>query len=243
MLVAIQAGILRNPYTSSQNIRTVIKRAIDDVIAAIVGITGFVRVLPHTLRISMAPKITRKSGDKLDGSKMIRVGRDKGDLAGVNRCPTGKPTGKNMYGLGKEVKTSDSVAPLVEVRGKSKSQFTIMSFLAGGGQESCPAHITLPSESNPMVVETIPSDTCSEITLMEGNGPHIEAIQGREDLAGIGDSSTVISEKEWGPLTEKEQLQVQPQGQRSEHPTRVGATSISSPTVGTEEMQDTKRVE
>ncbi|KAJ1117795.1 hypothetical protein NDU88_005991 [Pleurodeles waltl] len=121
MLVAIQAGIFRNPYTSSQNVRTVIKRMIDDVIAAVAGITGFVRVLPHTLRIGMAPKITRKSGDKLDGSKMIRVGRDKGDLAGVNRRPTGKPTGKNMSGLGKEVKTSDSAAPYWRLGEKAKA--------------------------------------------------------------------------------------------------------------------------
>ncbi|KAJ1174455.1 hypothetical protein NDU88_006277 [Pleurodeles waltl] len=88
-----------------------------------------------------------------------------------------------------------------------------------------------------MVVETIPSDTCSETTLMEGNEPLIEAIQGSEDLAGIRDSSTVISEKEWGPLTGKEQLQVQPQGQRSEKQTRVGTTNISSSTLGIEEMQ------
>ncbi|KAJ1164200.1 hypothetical protein NDU88_004645 [Pleurodeles waltl] len=98
MLVDIQAGTLRYPYTPFQNVRTVIKRVIDDVIAAVAGIAGFVRVLPYALRISMAPKTTRKSGDKLDGSKMTRVGRDKGDLAGANRHPTGKPTGKNMSG-------------------------------------------------------------------------------------------------------------------------------------------------
>ncbi|KAJ1198438.1 hypothetical protein NDU88_002279 [Pleurodeles waltl] len=59
-----------------------------------------------------------------------------------------------------------------------------------------------------MVAETIPSDICSEITLMEGIGPLIEAIQGREDLAGIGDSSTVIGEKECGT----EEMQKIPKG-------------------------------
>ncbi|KAJ1164199.1 hypothetical protein NDU88_004644 [Pleurodeles waltl] len=72
---------------------------------------------------------------------------------------------------------------------------------------------------------------------MESNKLLIEAIQGSEDLAGIGDSSTVIREKEGGPLARKEQLQVQPQGQRSENQTRVGATSIPSSTLGIEEMQ------
>ncbi|KAJ1144507.1 hypothetical protein NDU88_010805 [Pleurodeles waltl] len=111
MLVDIQAGTLRNPYTPSQTVRTVIKRVIYDVIAAVAGIAGLARVLPHALRISMAPKTTRNSGDKLDGSKMTRVGRNKGDLAGANRRPTGKPIGKNTSGPGKDVKTSDCVTP------------------------------------------------------------------------------------------------------------------------------------
>ncbi|KAJ1192212.1 hypothetical protein NDU88_001524 [Pleurodeles waltl] len=153
----------------------------------------------------MAPKTTRNSGDKLDGSKMTRVGRDKGDLAGANRCPTsttGKPIGKNMSGPGKDAKTSDSATPLLE-----------------------------------LVAETIPLDACSEKTLIESNKPLIKAIQGSEDLLGARDSSTVIREKECGPLTGKEQLQVQPQAQRSENQTRVGATSVPSSTLGIEELQ------
>ncbi|KAJ1201668.1 hypothetical protein NDU88_005474 [Pleurodeles waltl] len=87
------------------------------MIAAVAGLAGFVRVLPHALKISMAPKTARNSGDRMDGSKMTCIGRDKGDLAGANRRPistTGKPTGKNTSGPGKDAKTNDNVTPLSE---------------------------------------------------------------------------------------------------------------------------------
>ncbi|KAJ1187123.1 hypothetical protein NDU88_003902 [Pleurodeles waltl] len=103
MLFDIQAGTVRYPHTPSQPVRSVIKRVIYDVIAAVAGLAGFVRVLPHSLKISMAPKTARNSGYKIDGSKMTRIGRDKGDLAGANRRPvstTGKPIGKNTSGPG-----------------------------------------------------------------------------------------------------------------------------------------------
>ncbi|KAJ1109894.1 hypothetical protein NDU88_007251 [Pleurodeles waltl] len=170
---------------------------------------------------------------------MTHVGRDKGDLAGANRRPTSttsKPIGKNKSGPGKDAKASDSVTPLLDVRGKGKSQSTIMYFLAGA-QESCPVHTILPSEINPLVAETILSDACSEKILIESNEPLIKAIQGSEDLLGAVDSSTVIREKEWGPLAGKEQSQAQPQAQRSENQTRVGTTSVPSATLGIEELQ------
>ncbi|KAJ1119246.1 hypothetical protein NDU88_007432 [Pleurodeles waltl] len=72
---------------------------------------------------------------------------------------------------------------------------------------------------------------------MESSKPLIKAIQGSEDLLGAGDSSTVITEKVWGPLARKEQFQAQPQAQRSENQTRVGATSVPSCTLGIEELQ------
>ncbi|KAJ1200224.1 hypothetical protein NDU88_004050 [Pleurodeles waltl] len=43
------------------------------------------RVLPYALKISMAPKTTRNPGEKLDGVKTTRVGRDKGDPVGANK--------------------------------------------------------------------------------------------------------------------------------------------------------------
>ncbi|KAJ1113970.1 hypothetical protein NDU88_002210 [Pleurodeles waltl] len=52
----------------------------------------------------MAPKATRNPGDKTEGVKVTRVGRD---LAGVNKrlMPTeGKPAGKNILSLGKDGK-------------------------------------------------------------------------------------------------------------------------------------------
>ncbi|KAJ1135485.1 hypothetical protein NDU88_001924 [Pleurodeles waltl] len=53
----------------------------------------------------MAPKATQNPGDKNEGVKTTRVGRDKGEPAGVNKRLTsivGKPVGKNMLGLGTE---------------------------------------------------------------------------------------------------------------------------------------------
>ncbi|KAJ1158239.1 hypothetical protein NDU88_010932 [Pleurodeles waltl] len=87
MLLDIQAGTVRFPHTPSQPVRSVIRRVIYDVIVAVAGLAEIVRALPHALKISMAPKAARNSGDKSDGSKMTRIGRDRGDLAGVNRRP------------------------------------------------------------------------------------------------------------------------------------------------------------
>ncbi|KAJ1098348.1 hypothetical protein NDU88_003463 [Pleurodeles waltl] len=159
------------------------------------------RVLPYVLKISMAPKTTRNPGDKLDGVKMTRVGRDKGDLVGANKrlmSIIGKPAGKNMPGPGKDAKTSDSATPLLEVKGKSKSKSTIMSFLAGGAQDSSPAHTTLLSEINPSVIETILLDTSSKKMLIENNEPLIKAIQGSENSLRTGDSNSITREKELG---------------------------------------------
>ncbi|KAJ1209170.1 hypothetical protein NDU88_004548 [Pleurodeles waltl] len=86
----------------------------------------------------MAPKIPRNPGDKTDNAKSLRSGRDKGDLAGVNRRPTsmvGRQLGKNTTGQSKDRKVSDNITPPAENKGKSKTQATITSFLTGGAQE------------------------------------------------------------------------------------------------------------
>ncbi|KAJ1089048.1 hypothetical protein NDU88_002201 [Pleurodeles waltl] len=132
---------------------------------------------------------------------------------------------------------SDGLTPLLEVKGKGKSQSTIMTFLAGGAQGSSPVHTTLPSEINPSVIETILSDTSSEKTLIENNEPLIKLIQGSEDLLGAGDSNIVTGEKELGPLAGKEQFQAQPQAQRPENQTREGIVSASRSTLDIEELQ------
>ncbi|KAJ1090262.1 hypothetical protein NDU88_003397 [Pleurodeles waltl] len=106
----------------------------------------------------MAPKATRNSGDKNEGAKMMRIGRDKGEPARVNKRLTataGKTVGKNMPGLGKDVKTSDSITPSMEIKGKGKSQSTIMTYLAGVAQDS--VSVTPPSENNDTLEESDPS--------------------------------------------------------------------------------------
>ncbi|KAJ1143411.1 hypothetical protein NDU88_009720 [Pleurodeles waltl] len=68
----------------------------------------------------MAPKATRNPGNKTEGVEATRVGRDKGELAGVNKRLTsiaGKPAGKNMLSLWKDAKMSDSTTtPPLEIK-------------------------------------------------------------------------------------------------------------------------------
>ncbi|KAJ1152753.1 hypothetical protein NDU88_005528 [Pleurodeles waltl] len=244
MLLDIQAGTVRFPYIPSQPVRSFIRRVIYDVIVAVAGLAEIVRTLPYALKISMAPKAARNSEDKSDGSKATRTGRnkgDKGDLAGINRRPaltTGKLTRKNMSGPGKDAKISDNATPLPEVRGKGKSQSTTTSFLAWVAQDSCSVHMTLPSETNSTVVEIIPSEICSEKTIIESNEPLIKTRQGTEDMSGALDNCIVIRRKEGGPLAEKEQPQAQPQAQRTEDLTRVGAASAPSAPSATSSIEE-----
>ncbi|KAJ1171068.1 hypothetical protein NDU88_002939 [Pleurodeles waltl] len=94
--------------------RSVIKRTISDALTAAAGAIGPIRLLSHVLKTNMAPKATRNPGDKNEGVKTTRVGRDKGEPAGVNKHLTsiaGKAVGKNMPGLGKDANMSDSTTP------------------------------------------------------------------------------------------------------------------------------------
>ncbi|KAJ1156993.1 hypothetical protein NDU88_009709 [Pleurodeles waltl] len=202
MLFDAQVGISWYPCIPSWPAKRVIKRGISEVLAVVAGIAGFMRVLPYALKISMAPKTTRNPGEKLDGVKTTRVGRDKGDLVGANKCLTsiiGKPAGNNMPGSGKDAKSCDSSTPLLEVKGKNKSQSTIMSFLAGGVQDSSPAHTILSSEFNPSGTETILLDTSSNKMVIESNKPLIKTIWGSEGSLGTRDSNGATREKELGP--------------------------------------------
>ncbi|KAJ1182617.1 hypothetical protein NDU88_007804 [Pleurodeles waltl] len=59
----------------------------------------------------MAPKTIRNLGDKSEGVKTTRTGRDKGETVGANKrltSITGKAAGKNTLGLMKDAKMSDS---------------------------------------------------------------------------------------------------------------------------------------
>ncbi|KAJ1108441.1 hypothetical protein NDU88_005817 [Pleurodeles waltl] len=109
MLLDAQVDLSRHPYTPSRPLRSVIKRAISEALAAAAGITGFLRLLSHVLKTSMAPKTTRNLGDKTEVVKMTHVGRDKGELVGVNKSLTsiiGSPKGWSKA-TGKDLKLVD----------------------------------------------------------------------------------------------------------------------------------------
>ncbi|KAJ1207797.1 hypothetical protein NDU88_003187 [Pleurodeles waltl] len=114
MLLGAQVDLSWHLYTPPRPLRSVIKRATSDALTAAAGVIGLIRLLSHALKKNMAPKATRNPGDKTDGVKTTRVGRDKGEPAGVNKRLTsivGKAAGKNMLGLGKDAKMSDSTTP------------------------------------------------------------------------------------------------------------------------------------
>ncbi|KAJ1109396.1 hypothetical protein NDU88_006757 [Pleurodeles waltl] len=81
----------------------------------------------------MAPKTIRNYGDKSEGARTKRIGRDKGETVGLSKrlaSITGKAAGKNTSGLMKDAKMSDNTTPPLEIKMKSKSQPTITAFLA-----------------------------------------------------------------------------------------------------------------
>ncbi|KAJ1200164.1 hypothetical protein NDU88_003991 [Pleurodeles waltl] len=61
--------------------------------------------------------MARNSGDNMDGAKASRLGKDKGDPAGVNTRPLStmaRQTGRNTTGLGKDAKTDYNITPQLE---------------------------------------------------------------------------------------------------------------------------------
>ncbi|KAJ1165606.1 hypothetical protein NDU88_006027 [Pleurodeles waltl] len=59
----------------------------------------------------MVPKTTRNLGDKSEGAKTTRIGKDKGEAAGANKRLTsiaGKAAGKNMSGPVRDAKMGNS---------------------------------------------------------------------------------------------------------------------------------------
>ncbi|KAJ1178391.1 hypothetical protein NDU88_003637 [Pleurodeles waltl] len=123
MLLGAQVDPSWHLYTPSRLLRSVIKQAISDVLTAAAGVIGLIRLLSHALKTNIAPKATQNPGDKTEGVKTTRVGRDKGEPAGVNKRLTsivGKAAGKNMLGFGKDAKMSDSTTPRWKSRRKAK---------------------------------------------------------------------------------------------------------------------------
>ncbi|KAJ1169660.1 hypothetical protein NDU88_001551 [Pleurodeles waltl] len=185
-----------------------------DVIAVVVRLAGFVRALPHFLKISMAPQLARNSGDKTDGAKISRPGKDKRDPAGANRRPIltmGRQTGRNITSQGKDFKVDNNIIPLLETRGKCKTQPTITSFLAGGTQESCTTLTTPSSGDSQSVTESVPMGALSEKTLIEIKEPPTTAAQPADSgLVGL-DSCVVVRRKEKdSPISQERPLAQQP---------------------------------
>ncbi|KAJ1199104.1 hypothetical protein NDU88_002942 [Pleurodeles waltl] len=85
MLLGVQFNSSWHLFTPSRPLRSVIERTISDVLTAAAGVTRLIRLLSHAVKTNMAPKAIRNLGDKSEGVKMTRVGRDKGETAGVNK--------------------------------------------------------------------------------------------------------------------------------------------------------------
>ncbi|KAJ1152941.1 hypothetical protein NDU88_005714 [Pleurodeles waltl] len=161
----------------------------------------------------MAPKAIRNPGDKNEGTKITRTGRDKVESARVNKRPTsiaGKSAGKNMPVLGKDVKISDSNTSPLEIKGKGKSQSTIMTFFSGGAQDSVSA--TPSSENRDTLGEesTLLNITSRELCT-ENKEPSVKPIQVTDNMSEIkaGESRVKKLGNNHPPM---------PQFDQSEHP-------------------------
>ncbi|KAJ1082596.1 hypothetical protein NDU88_002761 [Pleurodeles waltl] len=166
----------------------------------------------------MAPKTIRNYGDKSEGARTTRIGRDKGETVGLSKrlaSITGKAAGKNTSGLMKDAKMSDNTIPPLEIKMKSKSQPTIMAFLAGGAQDSTSTHVTPSPESNVPGKEPTPL-YASDKELCTGNKDFsLKSTQYIENPLDTQDINRENREKVYGP-SGNGQLQIQ-QLDRSKH--------------------------
>ncbi|KAJ1112714.1 hypothetical protein NDU88_000975 [Pleurodeles waltl] len=107
----------------------------------------------------------RNPRDKTDNAKTLRSGKDKGDLAGANGRPTsivGRQPGRSITGQSKDLKLDDNITLPAENRGKSKTQATITSFLAGGAQGSETTFLTPTSGGEQISTESTHGGASSE---------------------------------------------------------------------------------
>ncbi|KAJ1090187.1 hypothetical protein NDU88_003322 [Pleurodeles waltl] len=166
----------------------------------------------------MAPQTIRNYGDKSEGARTTRIGRDKGETVGLSKrlaSITGKAVGKNTSGLMKDAKTSDNTTPPPETKMKSKSQSTITAFLSGGVQDSSSTHVTPSPESNVPGKEPTPL-YISDKELCTGNKDlSAKSTQYIENPLDTQDINREIREKVYGP-SGNGQLQIQ-QLDRSKH--------------------------
>ncbi|KAJ1164678.1 hypothetical protein NDU88_005112 [Pleurodeles waltl] len=85
MVLGAQDDPIWHLYTPSRPLRSLTKRVISDALTAAAGVIGLIRLVSYALKNNMAPKAIRNPGDKTEGVKTTRVGRDKGESAGVNK--------------------------------------------------------------------------------------------------------------------------------------------------------------
>ncbi|KAJ1174801.1 hypothetical protein NDU88_000092 [Pleurodeles waltl] len=183
----------------------------------------------------MVPKTIRNYGDKSEGARTTRAGRDKGETVGLSKrlaSITGKAVGKNMSGLMKDAKTSDSITPPLEIKMKSKNQSTITAFLAGGVEDSSSLHITPSPESNVPGKEPTPLCSSDKELCIGNKDLSAKITQYIENPLEIQDINREIREKEHGPSGDG-QLQIQ-QVDRSEQwgdQSKEETISTTGPTV------------
>ncbi|KAJ1188377.1 hypothetical protein NDU88_005138 [Pleurodeles waltl] len=145
----------------------------------------------------------------MEGVKVTRAGRGKGEQTGSNKRLTtaiAKPAVENML---KGVKTSESsiTTPPTEIKVKGKSQSTITTFLEGGAQDIRSVHLNLPSESKVVGTESLPSSSSSSISgCIMNNDPSGSLKQGMPEAE---DSQREVREKNSGSYTEIKQPQAQ----------------------------------
>ncbi|KAJ1204047.1 hypothetical protein NDU88_007828 [Pleurodeles waltl] len=214
--------------------RSVIEQTISDVLAAAVGITRFIRLLSHTITINMAPKTIRNLGDKSEGAKTTRTGRDKGETVGLNKCLasiTGKASGKNTSGLMKDAKMSDSTTSPLEIKLKGKNQSTITVFLAGGVQDSSSVHITPSPESNVSGKEPTPLCTSDKKLCIGNKDLCAKIMQYVENPSEIKDINKETREKVFGlPGNGQPQIQQVDQSEQLDYQSKEETVSTSGPT-------------
>ncbi|KAJ1107559.1 hypothetical protein NDU88_004949 [Pleurodeles waltl] len=159
----------------------------------------------------MAPKTIRNYGDKSEGARTTRIGRDKGETVGLSKrlaSITGKAVGKNTSGLMKDAKMSDIITPPLEIKMKSKNQSTIRPFLAGGVQDSSTIHITPSPESNVPGKEPTPLYTSDKELCIGNKDLSAKSTQHIENPLDTQDINRELREKVFGP-SGNGQLQIQ----------------------------------
>ncbi|KAJ1190478.1 hypothetical protein NDU88_007216 [Pleurodeles waltl] len=237
MILSIQLSTAGHPRTPRQTAKFVLKGVLQTGITVAASLVELVKTLPSTLKINMAPKTARYSGDKAEGSKTTHTGKDKGESIGAVRRPiatAAKLSRKNTTSVVKDSKNDDGITPSIEVRGKGKIQPTIISNLAAGAQENCTEHnAPLPANSQSSI-EVVPLGTNREGAPIETNKPFIRASQ-----SDILDSGVVTKRKRDGsPIS-----RIGHSAQRSEIPAKRGAagdvddTTTTTTTLGTEGWQ------